>query len=260
VQHLWAPSPSKKVKLICSFGGKILPRPSDCVLSYIGGHTCIISVPMDISFADLIARMADITGGGPVVLKCHLPNEDLDALISVSCAEDLCNMMDEYAADGSANIKVFLFSPAVSSDVAGAPQHLWAPPSPTKKVKLICSFGGKILPRPSDCVLSYVGGHTRIISVPKDIPFADLITRLADVTGGGPIVLKCHLPNEDLDALISVSCAEDLDNMMDEYAAEGSAKIRVFLFSPSVSSDAAGVGDLSDTGNKYDIGRLQVLK
>ncbi|KAJ1382378.1 hypothetical protein SESBI_44294 [Sesbania bispinosa] len=37
-----------------------------------------------------------------------------------------------------------------------------------RKVKFLCSFGGKILPRPSDGMLRYVGGQTRIISVRRD--------------------------------------------------------------------------------------------
>ncbi|KAJ6813927.1 serine/threonine-protein kinase B-raf-like [Iris pallida] len=107
-----------------------------------------------------------------------------------------------------------------------------------RKVKLLCSFGGRILPRPSDGALRYAGGHTRIISVPMDLPFPDLMERLADARGGiGPTVVKYQLPNEDLDALISVSCPEDLENMMDEYekiaGSDGSAKLRVFLFSPA---------------------------
>jgi hypothetical protein len=35
------------------------------------------------------------------------------------------------------------------------------------KIKFMCSFGGKILPRPSDGALRYVGGETRLISITK---------------------------------------------------------------------------------------------
>ncbi|KAF7843589.1 PB1 domain containing protein [Senna tora] len=41
--------------------------------------------------------------------------------------------------------------------------------SPKNKVKFLCSHGGKILPRPTDGQLKYVGGETRVISVPRDI-------------------------------------------------------------------------------------------
>ncbi|KAK4402006.1 UNVERIFIED_CONTAM: hypothetical protein Sradi_4740400 [Sesamum radiatum] len=46
-----------------------------------------------------------------------------------------------------------------------------APGSPRSRLKFLCSHGGKILPRPADGQLKYVGGETRVISVPRDIPF-----------------------------------------------------------------------------------------
>lgn len=127
-----------------------------------------------------------------------------------------------------------------------------------KKVKFLCSFGGKILPRPSDGMLRYVGGHTRIISVRKDANFNDLVQKMVE-TYGQPVVIKYQLPDEDLDALVSVSCPEDLDNMMDEYeklldrSSDGSAKLRVFLFSAS-ELDHSGLiqlRDLHDGGQRY---------
>lgn len=127
-----------------------------------------------------------------------------------------------------------------------------------KKVKFLCSFGGKILPRPSDGMLRYVGGQTRIISVRRDVTFGELVQKMMDAYGQ-PVVIKYQLPDEDLDALVSVSCPDDLDNMMEEYekllerSADGSAKLRVFLFSAS-ELDPSGLvqlGDLQDTGQKY---------
>lgn len=127
-----------------------------------------------------------------------------------------------------------------------------------KKVKFLCSFGGKVLPRPSDGMLRYVGGQTRIISVRRDVTFSELVQKMADAYGQ-PVVIKYQLPDEDLDALVSVSCPDDLENMMDEYAklversTDGSAKLRVFLFSVS-ELDSAGMvqlGDLHDSGQRY---------
>lgn len=43
--------------------------------------------------------------------------------------------------------------------------------SPRNKVKFLCSYGGKVLPRPSDGLLRYVGGETRVVSVPREITF-----------------------------------------------------------------------------------------
>ncbi|KAF9615180.1 hypothetical protein IFM89_022282 [Coptis chinensis] len=127
-----------------------------------------------------------------------------------------------------------------------------------KKVKFLCSFGGKMLPRPSDGVLRYVGGNTRIISVRRNVSFPDLVRKMMD-TYGQPVIIKYQLPGEDLDALVSVSCPEDLDNMMEEYGklvesySDGSGKLRVFLFSAS-ELDSGGVvqfGDLNDSGQRY---------
>ncbi|OVA12898.1 Phox/Bem1p [Macleaya cordata] len=131
-------------------------------------------------------------------------------------------------------------------------------PSPSRKVKLLCSFGGKILPRPSDGMLRYVGGQTRIISVRSDISFQELVQKMND-TCGQPVVFKYQLPDEDLDALVSVSCTEDLANMMEEYeklvecSVDGSAKLRVFLFSASELDPYGTVrlGDSNDSGQKY---------
>ncbi|XP_057421455.1 uncharacterized protein LOC130715380 isoform X2 [Lotus japonicus] len=127
-----------------------------------------------------------------------------------------------------------------------------------RKVKFLCSFGGRILPRPNDGVLRYVGGQTRIISVRKDVSFSDLVQKMVD-TYGQPVAIKYQLPEEELDALVSVSCADDVDNMMEEYeklverSPDGSAKLRVFLFSAS-EADLSGVMqsvDLQDTGQRY---------
>ncbi|CAI0629558.1 unnamed protein product [Linum tenue] len=127
-----------------------------------------------------------------------------------------------------------------------------------KKVKLLCSFGGKILPRPSDGALRYVGGQTRIISVRREATFGELMRKMVD-TYGQPVVMKYQLPDEDLDALVSVSCPEDLDNMLDEYeklverSSDGSGKLRVFLFS-AAELDTSGMvqlGDMQDSGQRY---------
>ncbi|KAG0464007.1 hypothetical protein HPP92_020076 [Vanilla planifolia] len=133
-----------------------------------------------------------------------------------------------------------------------------------RKVKLLCSFGGKILPRPSDGTLRYAGGHTRIIVIRRDASLAELYRKMADVYCS-PVAIRYQLPDEDLDALITVSSAEDLENMMDEYdklaeaSVDGSAKLRVFLFSPSElasaieenSSAGPGLVDLYENEQKY---------
>ncbi|XP_050367232.1 uncharacterized protein LOC126785660 [Argentina anserina] len=99
------------------------------------------------------------------------------------------------------------------------------------KVKFLCSFGGKILPRPKDGKLRYVGGETRIIRITRDIFWQDLMQKLLAVYEQTHTI-KYQLPGEDLDALVSVSSDEDLQNMMEECLQDGgSQRPRMFLFS-----------------------------
>ena len=46
--------------------------------------------------------------------------------------------------------------------------------SPRNRVKLLCSHGGKILPRPTDGVLKYVGGETRVVAFSREINFSGI--------------------------------------------------------------------------------------
>ncbi|XP_073136710.1 uncharacterized protein [Henckelia pumila] len=127
-----------------------------------------------------------------------------------------------------------------------------------RKVKFLCSFGGKILPRPSDGALRYVGGQTRIISMRRGASFGELVQKMIDICGQN-VVIKYQLPDEELDALVSVSGPDDLENMMDEYeklierSSDGSSKLRIFLFSPSEieSPVPVHIGDFQDGGQKY---------
>lgn len=55
---------------------------------------------------------------------------------------------------------------------------------------------------------------------------------------GTPVALRCQLPTEDLDALISITCDEDLVNLIEEYdpTSSASTKIRAFLTLNKISS------------------------
>ncbi|XP_027353823.1 uncharacterized protein LOC113864388 isoform X2 [Abrus precatorius] len=113
--------------------------------------------------------------------------------------------------------------------------------SSSMMMKCLCSFGGRILPRPSDGKLRYVGGQTRILCIRKDISWQEFMQK-ALLIYNLVRVLKYQLPGEDLDALVSVSSDEDLQNMMEECNLledrERSQKLRLFLFSMSDLEDA----------------------
>lgn len=132
-------------------------------------------------------------------------------------------------------------------------------------VRIMCSFGGRILPRPGDHQLRYVGGETRIVSVPRTASYAVLSVALARLApalfapGAPDPALRYQLPQDDLDSLISVSSDDDVDNLMDELdrihslatTAVKPPRLRLFVFaSSSDHSSAAMLGSvLSGAGD-----------
>ncbi|XP_044490233.1 uncharacterized protein LOC123214500 [Mangifera indica] len=109
------------------------------------------------------------------------------------------------------------------------------------KAKFMCSYGGKIHPRPHDNQLAYVGGDTKILSVDRTIKFSSMINKLSALCGEPDASFKYQLPGEDLDALISVTNDDDLEHMMHEYdrlykASAKPARMRLFLFSAVANS------------------------
>ncbi|RZC91504.1 hypothetical protein C5167_027566 [Papaver somniferum] len=107
-------------------------------------------------------------------------------------------------------------------------------------VKFVCSYGGRILPRHPDGKLRYSGGETRLLSLDRDsISFSELMVKLCEMCGYSSVSLRCQLPGEDLDALVSVKSHEDLISIMEEYdlaekKSSSPLKIKAFLF-PSKS-------------------------
>ncbi|KAK7385426.1 hypothetical protein VNO78_31144 [Psophocarpus tetragonolobus] len=133
-------------------------------------------------------------------------------------------------------------SPRSDADVNHNHHHHHRKPSfeepfPPPKVKLMCSYGGRIQPRPHDNHLTYVGGDTKILTVDRHIKFPALIGKLSSLASypTNTTFFKYQLPGEDLDALISVTNDEDLLHMMLEYdrlsrASPRPARLRLFLF------------------------------
>lgn len=131
-------------------------------------------------------------------------------------------------------------------------------------VRFMCSYGGRILPRPHDNQLRYVGGDTRIVAVARNISYSFLISKLSKLCGSA-VTLKYQLPNEDLDALISVTTDEDLENMMEEYdrlqqtagainnsksSSSSSSRLRLFLFPAKPESAASSLGSLLESSKR----------
>ncbi|XP_004300957.1 PREDICTED: putative mediator of RNA polymerase II transcription subunit 12 [Fragaria vesca subsp. vesca] len=140
------------------------------------------------------------------------------------------------------------------------------PLPPSSRLRLMCSYGGHIVPRPHDKSLCYVGGDTRIVVVDRNTSLSDLSNRLAKtLLNGRPFTLKYQLPSEDLDSLISVTTDEDLDNMIDEFDRTAShnssakpARIRLFLF-PLKPDSSQSMGPMLDMPTKSEDWFLNAL-
>nr|XP_043607307.1 putative uncharacterized protein DDB_G0274535 [Erigeron canadensis] len=157
------------------------------------------------------------------------------------------------------------------------------PPQQLTKLRLMCSYGGHIVPRPHDKSLCYVGGDTRIVVVDRHTTLSDLTNRLSktlirsssnnslssstvsisvSTSQTTPFTLKYQLPSEDLDSLISVTTDEDLENMIDEYerllSSNSSSRLRLFLF-PLKPESVNSIGSLLENTTKSEDWFLNAL-
>ncbi|KAJ8769018.1 hypothetical protein K2173_024013 [Erythroxylum novogranatense] len=120
------------------------------------------------------------------------------------------------------------------------------------KIKFMCSYGGKIHPRPHDNQLSYVGGETKILAFDRRSNFSAMIKKLEALSGDSHVCFKYQLPGKDLDALISITNDDDLEHMMREYdrlyrVSTKPVRMRLFLFPVNPSPFASfGEGQLED--------------
>ncbi|KAI3665605.1 hypothetical protein L6452_44234 [Arctium lappa] len=115
-----------------------------------------------------------------------------------------------------------------------------------EKIKLMCSYGGRIHHRPHDLQLSYFGGHTKILTVNRNINFSNLLSKLQDLADCNfQIQIKYKLPcGQHLEPLISVFDDDDVDHMMFEYdllrrVSVTPARFRLFLFFPATAKPMA---------------------
>ncbi|ERN05447.1 pollen-specific leucine-rich repeat extensin-like protein 1 [Amborella trichopoda] len=134
------------------------------------------------------------------------------------------------------------------------------PPAGSQKLRLMCSYGGRIVPRPHDKALCYLGGDTRIVVVDRHTTLVELSSRLSRLLlNGRPFTLKYQLPNEDLDSLVSVTTDEDLENMVDEFdRCLRPARLRLFLFPTRPPDTAASLGSLLED-SKADLWFVDAL-
>ncbi|PHT52752.1 Indole-3-acetate O-methyltransferase 1 [Capsicum baccatum] len=105
------------------------------------------------------------------------------------------------------------------------------------KLRLLCSYGDGILPRPNEGKLRYVAGEMRIISIRKNLTFDEIVRKTTAICNQ-PHTIKYQLPEEDLDALVSILFYEDLQYMIKEHHDLGKSSQRIGLFLiPSVDSE-----------------------
>ncbi|KAH6809609.1 Octicosapeptide/Phox/Bem1p family protein [Perilla frutescens var. frutescens] len=168
--HNLTPHP---IKFLCSYGGRILPRNTDGKLRYHGGDTRVLSVESSISFSELLVKMGEMCGS-PVSLRCQLPTEDLDALVSITSDEDLANLIEEYdrvaeAPSSSFKIRAFLSAPKTTKKVSPPPSaaSFSSQASTPKSPFTLYSVGGGILPR---CPTSASRPYKRLSSRPPAYP------------------------------------------------------------------------------------------
>ncbi|KAJ8748076.1 hypothetical protein K2173_012236 [Erythroxylum novogranatense] len=107
----------------------------------------------------------------------------------------------------------------------------WNGASTNGTVKFLCSYGGRILPRPGDGMLRYLGGLTRVLPSIVLLPLR-LMVKLGEFCGYS-VELRCQLPNGDLETLISIKSDEELSILMQEYdRSSPDSKIRAVLSPP----------------------------
>ncbi|KAL1365512.1 hypothetical protein HN51_013534 [Arachis hypogaea] len=125
-------------------------------------------------------------------------------------------------------------------------------------LKFLCSYDGKILPRYPDGKLRYLGGHTRLLSLPRSTAFSELLVKLGDLCGSPVTHLRCQLPTEDLDALVSITSDEDLANLLEEYDRVSSSKIRLFLSYSSTAKTTPSSSSSSSSSSSTSSFRAQM--
>ncbi|KAI4352176.1 hypothetical protein L6164_006453 [Bauhinia variegata] len=107
------------------------------------------------------------------------------------------------------------------------------------KLRLMCSYGGHIVPRPGSKSLCYVGGETRIVAIdPRTVTsLSSFVAHLSSTLSiNFSFIIKYQLPRLDLCSLISVTSDDDFQILIEEHQRLScspfpvASRIRVFLF------------------------------
>ncbi|KAJ9549418.1 hypothetical protein OSB04_021961 [Centaurea solstitialis] len=91
----------------CPIGG---PMPLESI-SLI--RVYVTKMRFGVCRTELLEKLGEICRTPAVALRCQLPTEDLDALVSITCDEDLVNLIEEYdrktRVQSSSNLKIRAF-------------------------------------------------------------------------------------------------------------------------------------------------------
>ena len=83
-----------RLRLMCSFGGKIVIQGRK--QHYFGGDTRLVVLEHDCSYSSLVAQIRGTCSTSiPLVIKCQLPGESFNYLITIANDEDLVNVIKE---------------------------------------------------------------------------------------------------------------------------------------------------------------------
>uniref|UniRef100_A0A0E0GNW0 Protein kinase domain-containing protein n=1 Tax=Oryza nivara TaxID=4536 RepID=A0A0E0GNW0_ORYNI len=134
-----------RIKFICNFGGRFLPRPSDGQLRYVGGERHLIKISRDISWKELICKTSKLIRRAHMI-KYHLPGEPMNMLISITCDDDLRNMIDECIVLERTKVLLTIYLFADNDDERHVHFVLGSSSSTDKEAQFIALVNGLVRP------------------------------------------------------------------------------------------------------------------
>ncbi|CAL5061633.1 unnamed protein product [Urochloa decumbens] len=125
--------------------------------------------------------------------------------------------------------KLLTFPPFSETSSQGSNKR--NPQERSTRMKFLCNFGGRFLPRPIDGKLRYVGGEKHLVQISQGMSWQKLFNKTTKLIRQAHIV-KYHLPGEQVNVLISVASDDDVHHMIDECIVLEESKERpaIYLF------------------------------